>query len=304
MDATRDSTIPPLRGVIVSHVGVAVDVEMADGERRRVRVARKSGHVVGDEIEVYGEKLVRLPRVNELKRRSPNGGIHVVAANLDVLGIVVAVDPAPRPGLVDRASVASRMAGIQPFLVVNKIDLDPDREVIDDIVKLLGGELPVFCVSADEGDGIEELEAFLATRRRGALIGPSGVGKSSLLNRLVPGCDLLVRELSEATGSGRHTTTVSTLMRLPKGGELADTPGIREYGLVDVGPSDLAHYFPGFDAVTAPCRFRDCLHDDEPGCAIAEAVDRDEIAAERFVSYKTLLDEAKQNVSAAGPRRR
>jgi ribosome biogenesis GTPase len=312
LDARRDKE-PPTRGVIVSHVGVAVDVDVeVNGptggapvtERRRVRVARRSGHVVGDDVEVVGERLVRLPRRTELQRRSPSGGVHVVAANLNALGIVVAVDPPPKGGIVDRASVASRVAHIEPFLVVNKIDLDEDGEIVAEVMHQFEREMRVFPVSADTGEGIDALEAFLAGCGRACLIGSSGVGKSSLLNRLVPGAELAVRALSDATGAGRHTTTVSTLLRLPKGGELADTPGVREYGLVDVGPQELAHHFPGFEAALGKCRFRDCLHEDEPGCAVVDAVDEDAIPAERYVSYRTILVEAKENAAAAAPRRR
>ena len=131
----------------------------------------------------------------------------------------------------------------------------------------------------------------MASAGRGALVGSSGVGKSSLLNALVPGLALKVRALSEAHGVGRHTTTVSTLHRLPGGGELVDTPGVREFGLVDVDRHDLARYFPGFSEVTAACRFRDCLHKDEPDCAVQRAVEDDVVDAARYVAYRTLLDE-------------
>jgi ribosome biogenesis GTPase len=151
--------------------------------------------------------------------------------------------------------------------------------------------MPVFAVSATSGDGVAAVAAHLATHGRGALIGPSGVGKSSLLNRLRPGLDLAVRSLSTAHGAGRHTTSVSTLHRLPGGGELVDTPGVREFGLVDVARVDLARYFPGFSVVTEPCRFRDCLHREEPDCAVVAAVDDDRVAATRYVAYRTLLDE-------------
>ena len=285
----------PLRGVITSHLGVAVEVALADGTARRVRVQRKSGHVVGDDVEVTGERLVGLPRRSELRRRSPMGGIHVVAANLDVLGIVVALDPIPLPGLIDRAAVAARVAGIAPFLIINKADLDPDGEYLQECLDLLAADLPVFAVSASSGAGLPELAAFLQTRGRGALVGPSGVGKSSLLNALVPGADLTTRELSEAHGTGRHTTTVSTLLKLPLGGELADTPGVREYGLVEVSPRDLAQYFVGFDTVEGACRFRDCLHEGEPGGAIMKAVDDGRIPEERYASYRSVLGEAKAN---------
>jgi ribosome biogenesis GTPase len=296
----RTDREPARRGTVVSHLGVAVDVDVhpdagkADDlvrERLRLRVARKSGIVVGDDVEIDGERALPQPRRTALLRRSPGGGVHVVAANLDVVGIVTAVDPPARAGLVDRAAVAALSAGIQPFLVVNKVDLDGADYILEAAHERVAGEMPVFAVSASSGAGVDAVAAHLAAHGRGALIGPSGVGKSSLLNRLMPGLDLAVRTLSEAHGAGRHTTSVSTLHRLPKGGELVDTPGVREFGLVDVARADLARFFPGFSVVAEPCRFRDCLHREEPDCAIVAAVDDDRVPATRYVAYRTLLDE-------------
>lgn len=279
------------RGVVVSHLGVAVDVELTDGTRRRARVARKSGIVVGDDVVVEGERALMLDRRTALLRRSPGGGVHVVAANLDILGVVAAVDPPARAGLVDRAAVAARSAGIEPFLVINKVDLDGAADVVVHTSARVAGDLQVFAVSAVSGEGTEALAAFIASRGRAALVGPSGVGKSSLLNRLMPGMDLHVRALSEAHGAGRHTTTVSTLHRLPGGGELVDTPGIREFGLVDVLQNDLARFFPGFQIVEEACRFRDCLHRQEPGCAIKNAVTAGRVPEQRYTAYLNLLSE-------------
>jgi len=276
--------------VVVSHLGVAVDVELDDGAPLRLRVARKSGIVVGDDVTVVGERAIANERRTALQRRSPGGGVHVVAANLDVLGIVVAVDPPAKAGLVDRAAVAARAAGIEPFLIVNKIDLEGAEEIVAAAAARVAGELTCFGASAESGQGLDAVLAHLGGRR-GALVGSSGVGKSSLLNRLVPGLELKTRALSDAHGAGRHTTTVSSLHRLPGGGELIDTPGVREFGLVDVERDDLARYFPGFAAVEGACRFRDCLHRDEPGCAVQQAVEDEVVDAARYVAYLTLLDE-------------
>ncbi len=276
---------------MVSHLGIAVDVELADGTRQRVRVARKSGIVVGDDVVVDGERALMQHRRTALLRRSPGGGVHVVAANLDVLGVVAAVDPPARAGLVDRAAVAARSAGIEPFLVINKVDLDGAADIVTATSARVAGDLRIFAVSAASGEGTAALADFIASRGRGALVGPSGVGKSSLLNRLMPGTELNVRTLSDAHGAGRHTTTVSTLHKLPGGGELVDTPGIREFGLVDVLKGDLARFFPGFHVVDDACRFRDCLHCDEPGCAIKVAVTSARVPEARYRAYLNLLAE-------------
>lgn len=299
-------------GTIATHLGVAVEVDGRevdprappaagsdrDGapiERRRVRVPRKSGFVVGDEVEVAGDRVTLLPRRTALLRRSPGGGAHVVAANLDVLLVVAAVDPPARAGLVDRAAVAARAAGVSPALVVNKADLPDPEGVVAAISSRAAGAMPVFVVSALSGAGVAEVRRFLEENGRGAFVGPSGVGKSSLLNALVPSLDLATKALSPATGAGRHTTTTSTLWRLPggRGGEIVDTPGVREYGLVDVAPADLAAYFPGFAVVVEGCRFRDCLHDGEPGCAVSRAVDDGRVSSDRYAAYRALLAETK-----------
>lgn len=280
-------------GTVVEHLGVAVEIETAGGERRRVRVARRSGLVVGDDVLVDGERVELTPRRTELRRQTAGGSVHVVAANLDALCVVAAVDPPARAGLVDRAVVAARAAGVMPVVVVNKSDL-PDPEGVIPAMRARGDDsLAVLVVSARSGEGIERLSTLIAAAGRAALVGPSGVGKSSLLNRLLPEAARPTSELSAARGAGMHTTTTSTLWRLPAGGELVDTPGVREYGLVEVPPEDLAAYFPAFAAVAEACRFRDCLHQDEPGCAVRAAVADGRVPEQRYLAYRTLLDEAK-----------
>lgn len=280
-------------GVVVEHLGVAVEVELEGGQRRRVRVARKSGLVVGDTVRVEGERIELLPRETELRRRSPGGGVHVVAANLQLLCVVAAVDPPARAGLVDRAVVAARAAGVRPVVVVNKSDLPDPTGVVAAMRARADDLLAVLVMSARTGEGVASLAELIAAAGRAALVGPSGVGKSSLLNRLLPSAERPTQELSATRGAGMHTTTTSTLWRLPGGGELVDTPGVREYGLVEVPPADLAAYFPAFAVVDDACRFRDCLHEGEPGCAVRRAVAEGRVPEERYVAYRTLLAEAK-----------
>jgi ribosome biogenesis GTPase len=280
-------------GVIVSHRGVAVEVELSSGSRELVRVKRRSGHVVGDRVRVSGERLTREERDNQLRRRSPGGGVHVVCANLDVLLIVVAVEPPARTGLIDRAIVAARSQHIEPLVVVNKVDLDGGAALAERLAALYAGAgVRVLVASAERGDGLDALAAAIADAGRAAFAGHSGVGKSSLTNRLVPAAELGVSHLSEASGKGRHTTTVATLHRLPDGGELVDTPGIKEFGLVEVEPADVAACFPGLDALApGDCRFRNCLHKGEPGCALDTLVDDGTVTTERVDAYRALLRE-------------
>lgn len=288
-------------GLIVAHHGISVEVLFDNGIRRMVRVKRNSGHVVGDNVTVTGEVLKRLPRRTELQRRDARGGIHLVGANLDVLGIVVA--PQSPGGFIDRAIVAARSAKLEPFLVVNKCDLDGTAELLTDLKRLYGGSVSIFPISAAERSGLAPLEEYLSEGHRGAFVGTTGVGKSSLLNALCPEIDLKVGTLSSYNSMGRHTTTVSTLHALEGGGELVDTPGFRDFGLVDITVEELAEYFPGFeDHRDVACKFRNCRHRTEPGCAVLTLVEQGRIPAERYDTYMEILKEVETLQAAARSR--
>ncbi len=288
-------------GLIVAHHGISVEVLFENDTRRMVRVKRNSGHVVGDNVVVTGEVLKRLPRRTELQRRDARGGIHLVGANLDVLGIVVA--PQSPGGFIDRAIVAARSAELQPFLVVNKCDLDGTAELLVELSGLYGGSVQIFPLSASEQSGLAPLEKFLSEGHRGAFVGTTGVGKSSLLNALCPEIDLKVGALSSYNSMGRHTTTVSTLHALAGGGELVDTPGFRDFGLVDITVEELAEYFPGFeDHRDVACKFRNCRHRTEPGCAVLTLVEQGRIPAERYNTYMEILKEVETLQAAARSR--
>ncbi len=284
------------QGLISSHYGVEVEVVFTTGKRRMVRVKRNSGHVVGDDVEVAGELLRRLPRRTELRRRDARGGIHLVAANLDVLGIVVALNSLA--GFIDRAIVAARVAKLQPFIVVNKCDIDDTAPLLANLSRIYAGSVPVFAISAKSRTGLEPLQAFLHEGHRGVFVGSSGVGKSSLLNALCPEIDLKVGKISAQSGLGRHTTTVSTLHALSGGGELVDTPGFRDFGLVDILAEELSSHFPGFEEHgDTSCRFRNCRHRTEPGCAVIKLVEQGEIPAGRYATYLELLAEVEADQS-------
>lgn len=285
-------------GLIIAHHGVAVEVLSSDGTRSLVRVKRRSGHVVGDRVEVIGEVLRRLDRSTELRRRDSRGSIHLVGANLDVLGMVVAHLPKPSPGFIDQAIVAARAEGLQPFLVINKCDLEGSAGFALALRKAYVETVPVFPLSAVAMTGLGPLRDFLGKGHRGAFVGTTGVGKSSLLNALCPDINLKVGQVNEDSGRGRHTTTVSTLHTLSTGGELIDTPGFQDFGLVDISAQDLAMHFPGFEkAGYGACRFRDCRHRTEPGCAVLDLVEKNEIARERHTAYLEALDEVEADAA-------
>jgi len=288
-------------GLITAHHGVEVEVRFTTGKCRMVKVKRSSGHVVGDAVQVAGEVLQRQPRRTELRRRDAGGGLHLVAANLDVLGIVVALNS--MAGFIDRAIVAARVAQLQPFIVVNKCDLDDTTPLLDNLKRIYAGSVPVFAISAKGQTGLEPLLSFLNQGHRGVFVGSSGVGKSSLLNALCPETGLKVGKVSDYNGLGRHTTTVSTLHALSGGGELVDTPGFRDFGLVDILTDELASHFPGFEKHDEiSCRFRNCRHRTEPGCAIISLVEQGEITADRYAVYLELLAEVEKDQDKARSR--
>ncbi|MDK9705968.1 MAG: ribosome small subunit-dependent GTPase A [Desulforhopalus sp.] len=280
-------------GLIVAHYGVAVEVLFAaNSERRMIRVKRNSGHVVGDKVTVKEDVLTRLPRTSEISRMDARGGSHLVGANLDILGIVVSCEPLPPPGFIDRAIVAARKSSIQPILIINKSDLPCFAAYHAAIAPTYQESTNIFVLSAANGTGLAALSNFFSEGHRGIFIGPTGVGKSSILNSLLPDIDLQVGEISESKKRGRHTTTVSTLHYLNGGGEIIDSPGFNDFGLIDVSPAALAAHFPGFEkAGREGCRFRDCKHKAEPGCAVTSLLHKKEIDEKRYTVYLQILTE-------------
>lgn len=297
-------------GLIVSHFGVAVLVRYdecdAAGQQieERVKVKRNSGHVVGDRVEVSGEVLRGLPRENALRRRDAFDKVRTMAANLDLLGIVVAPRPETPAGFLERAVVAARAANIEPCLIVNKCDLAS----VESLAEQLGEDFPavtkVFSVSAHTGQGLDSLRGFLA-KGRGAFVGVSGAGKSSLMNALCPQAQLEIGSLND-DDHGCHTTSASTLIALPSGGELVDTPGFRDFAPVDVSSEEIAHWFPGLLTILEkkPCRFRNCRHRQEPGCSVKEAIDFGSLTQQRYELYLQTLDDIEALELASVDRRK
>jgi len=281
-------------GLIISHYGVAVLVRFDNGEEHPVKVKRNSDHVVGDRVMVVDERVTSLERRNALRRRDPFGKVRTLAANLELLGIVVAVRPQTPSGFIERVVVAARAADIAPLLIVNKQDL-PGTTAFEDQLQRDFPAMPRLAVSAKQGDGLELLRHELAEAGRSALVGVSGSGKSSLLNALCPGIDLETGDLNEED-HGCHTTSVSTLLALPNGGELVDTPGFRDFSPVDVSSEALAHWFPGVMSILEeqPCRFRNCRHRQEPGCRIKQAVTQGTFSEQRYQLYLNTLEELEQ----------
>jgi ribosome biogenesis GTPase len=256
--------------------------------------------VVGDRVSVSLSSEHRgvvedvRPRRNLLSRVSEedDSAFQIIAANLDRLVVVLAAEPfPPRWVLADRLLVLAEREGFEAALVVNKIDLAgaAARKSIATAAEAYARiGVPLVGTSALEGTGLERLRECLEGQLS-LLCGHSGVGKSSLLNRLCPGVELATGAVNEQTGKGRHTTTVARLVKLPFGGYLVDTPGFREFGLGHVAPAELGRFYPEFRPVIGHCRFSNCLHRDEPGCALKRAVDRAEVSNFRYQNYLQIL---------------
>ncbi len=254
--------------------------------------------VVGDEVELAQrdgefELIAMAPRRTQLVRSDPHVGARprVVAANVDTVVIVVpAGPPPPRLGLVDRISLAIGRGGGAPLVCLSKLDLAPADGVGAMLRRLLETGTALVACSARTGEGIAELALRLA-RGRAVLVGQSGSGKTSLVNALVPGLALPTAAVRRSDGKGRHTTSAATLVELPGGGQLLDTPGVRQFGLWSIGEADVRRHFEDIARLAVRCRFRDCGHRGEPQCAVRDAEASGELAPARYRAYLRLLEE-------------
>jgi ribosome biogenesis GTPase len=233
-------------------------------------------------------------RATELVRRGRGGRVpKILAANLDRVFVVVSArEPPANTDLVDRLLVLVEASGMHPMLVLNKLDAAGAREAAADLAALYEGiGYRTLGVSARTGEGLDALSEALCSGSS-ALIGPSGVGKSSLLNALDPALGLRTGELSGKGGGGRHTTVSSRMIGLQCGGYVADTPGFSDVTLWGVEPDEVAHCFPEFLERAEPCRFRMCSHGQEPDCGVREAVEAGRIPRSRYENYWKLRSEA------------
>ena len=276
--------------------------------RHTVQEVREIHHVdpvaIGDRVRFVGAGEGRgmiveiLPRASKLSRPAPVPGQRifeqVIVSNADlILPIFAVANPAPKWGLIDRYLVSAEAAQIPALIVINKLDLrwkNPSFEEEIEIYRQIG--YPVLLVSAATGEGIGELKQALQGKQS-VMVGKSGVGKTSLLNAIQPGLGLRVKAVSQGElGKGRHTTSHSEMFELEFGGALVDTPGIREFGLWNIDPDELAYLFPEMADYVGRCKFGlSCQHDTEPGCAIRKAVMAEAISPYRYQSYMNLRSE-------------
>ena len=258
---------------------------------------------VGDKVEIVPENEIENTamiteihdRRNYINRQSPRykHQHHIVAANLDQLLLIATLkEPKTSQGFIDRFLVAAEAYHVPAIIVFNKADLYKKKELEKfdawkNMYEAMGYQ--IILMSVIEKKGIKEIKNKLKDKIT-LISGHSGVGKSSLLNVIFPDINLKIQDISGWSGKGQHTTTFAEMFDLPFGGKIIDTPGMREFGLVDITKQELSHYFPEMKNRLNNCQFNNCLHVNEPGCAIKEAVAKGTIHEDRYVSYINILD--------------
>ncbi len=306
-----------MEGLIYKSTGSWYNIHSADGQQYRGRMKGKfkidditstnplavGDEVTFDELELE-DGLVMITSIkdrrNYIARQSPHNKHqhHIVAANLDQCLLFATLrEPRTSRGFIDRFLVTAEAYHIPAVIVFNKTDVYRKKELslLEEITKDYGQVgYGVLATSLVTKEGLDMLAAHLKNKTT-LLSGHSGVGKSTFLNLLVEGGDIKTQDVSKRSGKGMHTTTFAEMYHLPGGGKVIDTPGLREFALVDISREELSHYFPEMRKLVNECKFNNCLHLNDPGCAVVPAVQEGIIPAERYASYVTLLDSMGQN---------
>lgn len=298
-------------GLVVKNTGSAYDVRLDNGQtvscrvkgNFRIKGIRTTNPVaVGDHVKTvratddvwYITEI--LPRHNYIIRRASNLSkeSHILAANIDRAFLVVTLkEPAVPLTFIDRFLATAEAYRIPAALILNKCDMwDDEDQELGNAMRYLYDSLgyPTLIASAATGFGLDAIRKETADNIS-LLAGNSGVGKSSLINALIPGLDLRTGEISELYHTGTHTTTFSEMLDLPYGGEIIDIPGVRSFGTIDFTVEDTGHFFPEIFKASRECKYSDCRHTGEPGCAVKEAVAEHKIAESRYASYLNILEE-------------
>lgn len=282
-----------MRATVLAHVS---------GRRIRCRPLHdRTQLAVGDRVQIEegrgGWEVLELDeRVRSLWRPAERGR-RIMASHVDRVVIVCAVQPGPRPGLIDRFLVAADAEDIEIAIVVNKTDLEGVEESREILAPYVALGVEILETSSQAGHGLERV-AELTHTGMSVFAGHSGVGKSSLLNVLFPGIELKTADVNVQTGKGRHTTSVTTCHTAgepwPTGAMVVDTPGVRSFGLYGFELTQIAHGFREFREIAIDCKFRDCLHETEPGCRVRDAVESQELHRERYESYLGIVDSVRR----------
>jgi len=264
---------------------------------------------VGDEVEMEIEDIQEesamidhiYDRRNYVARVSPHNKRqhHIIASNLDQSILFATLkDPKTSQGFMDRFLVSCESYHIPAIIVFNKSDLYRKKEMerfglLKEIYESIGYK--VILASVQNNQGVDEVKALLHNKTT-LLSGHSGVGKSTFINTVFPEFNLRTQEVSDWSGKGLHTTTFAEMFDLPDGGQIIDTPGVREFGLVDIAKQELSHYFPEMKQLINDCQFNNCMHINEPGCAVKKAVNAGTVSVDRYASYLTILDTMEENL--------
>lgn len=301
-----------MKGIVIKSTGKWYIVRMEDNRLMDCRLKGKfrlgnfkltNPIAVGDRVFVEQEKGLEtgmisklFPRENYVLRQSTRKKhyMHLLAANIDQAFVIVTIQhPMLKPGFIDRFLLTTESHNIPSYIIVNKADIyTEDDQLIQkglaDLYEQIG--YPTVLVSAFTGEGIDTLKALLKNKIT-LLSGHSGVGKSSIINCLQKDLDITTQEVSEYSGKGTHTTTFSQMYPLEQGGDIIDTPGIKEMGFINMEPIDVAHNFREIFDCSEHCKFGDCLHVNEPNCAVKEAVESGAISILRYQSYLSVLED-------------
>lgn len=292
-------------GLVIASYGASIEIEAENGEQLRCALRQNLPLiVVGDRVvwqaaQEGGVVTALLERRSLLARPDTHGELKGLAANLDQIIVVVAPAPAYSTELIDQYLAAAELTGITPLLLFNKIDLvdDENHEAVEALLQRYRDiGYRVLTSSTKINHGLDELIEQLKGHTN-VFVGQSGVGKSSLSNALMPGQDIAVQALSEQSGLGQHTTSTARLYHLPQGGKIIDSPGVREFRLWQMNEMALAEGFREFQPFLGHCKFRDCRHQQEPGCALKAAEESGEISTERLRNYHKVAAQLKEFAS-------
>ncbi len=288
------------QGVVISRFGEQADVATSDKTIIRCHLRQNLGSIVsGDEVifhlDTPQQGIIEAvePRTSEFQRPTPHGGLKTVVANIDQIFILVAPQPEFSSMLLDRYLVASTLANIKTFIVFNKIDVLSKQALCQlqkDLSYYQDLGYPLFFISCHQEDTLQKLKQQ-CQQHKSIFVGQSGVGKSTLLNTMIPQANALTGEISDTSQLGMHTTTTSTLYFMPESGHIIDSPGIRAFSLTHITFEQLTQGFIDIATLSHQCKFRNCRHRQEPGCAVIAAKDSGQLHPQRFQNFQTIAKE-------------
>ncbi len=290
---------------VIASYGNQCKIETTDKQLLTAKSLKSIGKpLCGDKVSYKNEKNNEtviteiLPRRSILSRRNNlNPKPKQIAVNIDQMIIVVSANDSIKYGLIDRYLIAAIFSNFTPVIALNKIDLltdDKAEQLKNRMQNYSDINIPLFYISAKNNKGIKALLDIMANKTN-IVVGQSGVGKSSIVNAILLDQPAITKKISDSTNKGKHTTTTAYLYSIPGNGKLIDSPGIREFGLWNIEKSELAHGFKEIQQHSEQCKFRDCLHHAEPGCAVVAAVNEGTISKQRYESYLSIFESIDEN---------